>query len=107
MRKCIFFTTFLLFSLISFGQDVHVGDILCVKGYDTITVRPQYYTEGAIGVVFYVDETGQHGWVLHPEIQAQNILGRHDALRLQVFRHQPFDIHGAQLLLNPMRVLVE
>lgn len=71
MRKYIFFTTFLLISLISFGQDVHVGDILCVKGYDTITVRPQNYVEGAIGVVFFVDETGQHGWALHPEIQAQ------------------------------------
>ena len=34
---------------------------------------PQNYTGGAIGVVFYVDETGQHGWALHPQIQVQSI----------------------------------
>ena len=56
-----------------FSQSVKVGDILCVQGTDTITVHPNDYTSGAIGVVFYVDETGQHGWVLHPQVQAHQI----------------------------------
>ena len=32
-------------------------------------VHPENYTSGGIGVVFYVDETGQHGWALHPQLQ--------------------------------------
>lgn len=55
------------------GQSVKVGDILCVQGTDTIVVHPNDYTSGAIGVVFYVDETGQHGWALHPLVQAHQI----------------------------------
>lgn len=73
MRKTILLIAFFLTSLVSFGQSVRVGDILCVVGTDTIVVHPQNYSEGAIGVVFYVDETGQHGWALHPQIQAQDI----------------------------------
>lgn len=74
MRKSIFFATFLFISLLSFGQQsVRVGDILCVQGNDTVIVHPTDYIEGGIGVVFYVDETGQHGWILHPEIQAHSI----------------------------------
>ena len=74
MRKSIFFATFLFISLLGFGQQpVRVGDILCVQGNDTVIVHPIDYIGGGIGVVFYVDETGQHGWVLHPEIQAQSI----------------------------------
>ncbi len=56
-----------------FSQSVKVGDILCVHEGDTITVHPSDYTSGVIGVVFYVDETGQHGWVLHPQVQAHQI----------------------------------
>ena len=56
-----------------FSQSVKVGDILCVHEGDTITVHPSDYTSGAIGVVFYVDETGQHGWALHPQVQAHQI----------------------------------
>lgn len=73
MKKSILLSTIILISLLGFGQGVHVGDFLCVQGNDTITVHPIDYTGGAIGVVFYVDETGQHGWVLHPQIQAQGI----------------------------------
>ena len=73
MKKSILFTAFILISLIGFGQVVRVGDLLCVQGNDTITVHVQDYSEGAIGVVFYVDETGQHGWALHPQIQAHQI----------------------------------
>lgn len=74
MKKHILFTAFFLITLLGFGQNVRIGDILCVQGTDTITVHPIDYNEGAIGVVFYVDETGHHGWVLHPDIQAQGIL---------------------------------
>ena len=73
MKKTILLIAFFLSSLLSFGQFVRVGDILCVQGTDTTIVHPQNYTGGAIGVVFYVDETGQHGWVLHPQIQANQI----------------------------------
>lgn len=73
MRRSIFFITFLFVSLLSFGQSVRIGDILCVQENDTVIVHIEDYDSGAIGVVFYVDETGQHGWALHPEIQAQGI----------------------------------
>ena len=73
MKNTLLLFAILVFPLLSFGQTFRVGDILCVNGNDTIIVHPHDYKEGAIGVVFYVDETGQHGWVLHPEIQATQI----------------------------------
>lgn len=73
MKKSILFTASILITLLGFGQGVRIGDLLCVQGNDTITVHVQDYSGGAIGVVFYVDETGQHGWALHPQIQAQQI----------------------------------
>ena len=73
MKKILLQFAILLFPLLSLGQTVKIGDLLCVQGTDTIIVHPQDYTEGAIGVVFYVDETGQHGWALHPQIQAHQI----------------------------------
>lgn len=73
MRKNILLTVFAVLSIIGFGQNARIGDILCVQGADTIIVHPENYNGGGIGVVFYVDETGHHGWVLHPDIQAQQI----------------------------------
>ena len=73
MKKILLLFAILVVPLLSFGQTVRVGDILCAQGTDTIIVHPQNYTGGAIGVVFYVDETGQHGWALHPQIQAHQI----------------------------------
>lgn len=73
MKKNTLFLAILFSALIGWGQSVRIGDILCTQGSDTITVHPENYTGGAIGVVFYVDETGQHGWVLHPQIQAHQI----------------------------------
>lgn len=46
------------------AQVAHVGDILCTTG---VYVSPaEYETSGleALGVIFYVDETGQHGWAV-------------------------------------------
>lgn len=73
MKNILLLFAILVVSLLSFGQTVRVGDILCAQGTDTIIVHPQNYTGGAIGVVFYVDESGQHGWALHPQIQAHQI----------------------------------
>ena len=46
------------------AQVAHVGDILCEGD---LVVSPANYnasTHTAIGVVFYVDNTGQHGWAV-------------------------------------------
>jgi hypothetical protein len=63
----------ILLPLLGWGQTVKIGDILCVQGSDTLIVSPHDYTGGGIGVVFYVDESGQHGWIIHPQIQAHQI----------------------------------
>ena len=73
MKNILLQFAILVLPLLSFGQTVSIGDIMCVQGTDTIIVHPQDYTEGGIAVVFYVDETGQHGWALHPQIQAHRI----------------------------------
>lgn len=46
------------------AQVAHIGDILC-QG-DLIVSPANYPSSGAtaIGVVFYVDNTGQHGWAI-------------------------------------------
>ena len=77
MKNILLQLAILVLPLLSFGQTVSVGDIMCVQGTDTLFVHPQDYTGGAIGVVYYVDETGQHGWVLHPQIQAHQIYWSH------------------------------
>lgn len=46
------------------AQIAHVGDILCTSG---VYVSPaEYEASGleAMGVIFYVDATGQHGWAV-------------------------------------------
>lgn len=46
------------------AQIAHIGDILCTTG---VYVSPaEYEASGldAMGVIFYVDETGQHGWAV-------------------------------------------
>lgn len=46
------------------AQVAHVGDILCEGN---LIVSPASYnasTHTAMGVVFYVDDTGQHGWAV-------------------------------------------
>lgn len=46
------------------AQIAHVGDILCTTG---VYVSPaEYEASGleAMGVIFYVDATGQHGWAV-------------------------------------------
>ena len=48
---------------------IAVGDILCSDG---TTVKPADYANSgktAMGVVFYVDNTGEHGWAVHLRYQ--------------------------------------
>ena len=70
MKRFFFFWVAMGLSLSLMAQ-VKVGDILCVQEGDTTIVHPDQYSGGGIGVVFYVDETGQHGWALHPQVQLQ------------------------------------
>ena len=72
MKRIAFLLIGILFPLLMTAQ-VSVGDLLCVQGSDTLIVHPENYIDGAIGVVFYVDETGKHGWALHPQTQSNNI----------------------------------
>lgn len=53
------------------AQMAHIGDILCT---DDLIVSPANYDPNihtARGVIFYVDNTGQHGWAV-----ARNDLGK-------------------------------
>lgn len=72
MKRLLFLLVSLLFPMLAMAQ-VKVGDILCVHETDTTIVHPENYTSGAIGVVFFVDESGEHGWAIHPEIQASGL----------------------------------
>jgi hypothetical protein len=50
-----------------------VGDILCTDG---TTVKPSAFAASgktALGVVFYVDNTGEHGWAVHLDDQSTGI----------------------------------
>lgn len=52
---------------------VAVGDILCTDG---TTVKPAAFAASgktALGVVFYVDTTGAHGWAVHLHDQSQQV----------------------------------
>lgn len=54
------------------GSFVAIGDIYCTDGN---IIRPAAYaTSGktAEGVVFWVDESGQHGWIVHKENQCED-----------------------------------
>lgn len=53
------------------AQMAHIGDILCEGD---LIVSPANYnanTHTAIGVVFYVDNTGQHGWAIALEDEGE------------------------------------
>lgn len=65
MRKIILFLSFFIVSLIGFGQSVNIGDILCTDG--SIVTPNQFSSAGktAKGIVFYVDNTNQHGWAVN------------------------------------------
>ena len=71
MKKGLFILT-LLAPLLVVGQTVSIGDILCTDGS---TVHPSEFAASgktAEGVVFYVDETGSHGWAVNLDFDAIN-----------------------------------
>lgn len=65
MRKHLLLIT-LLTSLFwtAQAQGIRIGDIMCVSGNDTTYVHPDEYVSGALAVVFYLDESGEHGWAI-------------------------------------------
>lgn len=66
----IFFLLFISFQ--TFAQvPVSIGDILCTDG--TIIKPNDYATSNktALGIVFYVDDSEQHGWAVHLEYQGK------------------------------------
>lgn len=69
MRKTFLYIVIALLPLIGFGQNVNIGDILCTDG--SIVSPDGYLSSGrtAKGVVFYVDESNQHGWAVHLDYQ--------------------------------------
>lgn len=59
---------------------VAVGDILCTDGF---TIRPEDYSNSgktAMGVVFYVDNTGKHGWAVHLQDQLSGVAWNGDGI---------------------------
>lgn len=52
--------------------EVAIGDIVCTDGS---IVKPADWPCGktAKGIVFYVDDTGRHGWIVHLQNQATNV----------------------------------
>lgn len=69
MKKNALLFVILFSYLVGIGQTVNIGDILCTDG--SIVSPEQYATSGrtAKGIVFYVDETDQHGWAVHLNYQ--------------------------------------
>jgi hypothetical protein len=72
MKHYLLFFAILFSSLISFGQTVNIGDILCSDG--SIIQPEQFASSGktAEGIVFFVGDGGQDGWVVSLECQAVN-----------------------------------
>ena len=86
-------------SLISFGQTVNIGDILCTDGS---LVKPELFASSgktAKGIVFYVDDTNQHGWAVHLNYQGSALWSPdfHDIPNLpnyRTFREAINDFNG-------------
>lgn len=76
MKKNAFVLALLMLAALPFAKaQVAVGDILCSDGQ--ILTPSAYPSSGAtaIGVVFYVDGTGQHGWAVALEDAGNFIWG--------------------------------
>ena len=65
MRKLLLLLVSILLSTHCFGQHVNIGDILCTD--ESIVSRQDYPNSGktALGIVFYVDNSGQNGWAVN------------------------------------------
>ena len=82
MKKTFLLLAFALFSYLGYGQTANIGDILCTDG--SILPLSQFLSSGrtAKAVVFYVDETNQHGWAIHLEYQGSGVWST-DAIDIQ------------------------
>lgn len=75
MKKSLFMLALLMLAALPFAKaQVSVGDILCSDGQ--ILTPSAYPSSGAtaIGVVFYVDGTGQHGWAVALRDSATSVM---------------------------------
>lgn len=52
---------------------VAVGDIICTDGSIEKIASWPVSDKAAMGIVFYVDDTGEHGWAVHLHDQSNNI----------------------------------
>ena len=62
----------LLFPMLTWGQEVSIGDIFCTDGS---TIKPEQFASSgktAEGIVFFVDGEDHQGWVVSLECQATN-----------------------------------
>ena len=88
MKRFTLFIAIILRSLIGFAQSVNIGDILCIDG--SIVSYEAFPNSGktAKGIVFYVDETNQHGWAVHLNYQGSMLWSPdfHDIPGLPNFR---------------------
>ena len=81
------------------AQMAHIGDILCEGD---LIVSPASYnanTHTAIGVVFYVDQTGQHGWAIALQDEGEFYWGPLNDTRLPNYsnmRQAIYDLDGYQ-----------
>lgn len=57
------------------NAQVHVGDILCEGNRVVSSIGLDLSGNQAIGVVFYVDGTGQHGWAVSLQHEADSAWG--------------------------------
>lgn len=88
MKRAASFLILVLYCLNSIAQIVNIGDILCTDG-STVS-REAFLSSGktAKGIVFYVDDTNQHGWALHLTYQGAKLWSpeNHDIPGLQNYR---------------------
>ena len=99
MKQHLLLFAILFSSLINWGQTVNIGDILCTDGS---TTTPELFASSgktAKGIVFYVDDTNQHGWAVHLNYQGSALWspGFHDIPNLpnyQLFREAINDFNG-------------
>lgn len=64
MKKILIISILSFWAIIGVKAQIHIGDIMYSDGNDTLFVSPAEYTSGAIAVVFFVDESEEHGWAI-------------------------------------------
>ena len=73
MKNTILLIGFLLFSMVSLGQTVRIGDILCTDGSTVSAADFPSSGRTALGIVFYVDDNDTHGWAVALQNQSSSI----------------------------------